>query len=241
VSYATPAAFKQALEARLRAEAAATGRDLARVRLLLVFERFVVASVCGVWRCGCSQGGVVLELRLARARTTKDIDLRASGEPDNLLEKLREASAIDAGDWLRFLVRPDAAQPEMKGDGVIYDSRRFCVEAQLAGKLYGTAFGADIAMCDPIHGVAEELHGSELLAFHRPSCRVRSTRDAVPRLSGPPVVRGIARAYCACHLDCHRRAAAERACLRVTLLCAIAQSRDHLRPAKQATRRSRTP
>ncbi len=177
MSYATPAAFKQALEARLRAEASATGRNLARVRQLLVFERFLSRVFAAFGDAVVLKGGVALELRLARARTTKDIDLRASGDPEKLLEKLREAGAIDAGDWLRFLARADATQPEMKGDGVVYDGRRFRVEAQLAGRLYGSAFGVDIAVGDPVHGPAEELHGSDRLAFvgaPRPTFRVYS-------------------------------------------------------------------
>jgi hypothetical protein len=135
VSYTTPAAFKQALEARLRAEAAATRRDLARVRQLLVFERFLSRVFAAFGESVVLEGGVVLELRLARARTTRDIDLRASGDPAKILAKLREACALSHGDWLQFFVRPDAAHPEMKGEGVIYDGRRFRVEAQLAGRL----------------------------------------------------------------------------------------------------------
>jgi hypothetical protein len=175
VSYATPAAFKQALEARLRAEAAATRRDLARVRQLLVFERFLSRVFAAFGDNVVLKGGVVLELRLARARTTRDIDLRASGDPEKMLARLREAGALVNGDWLQFLVRPDATHPEMKGEGVVYDGRRFRVEAQLAGRLYGSAFGVDVAMGDPIHGAVEEIHGSDRLAFigaPRPAFRV---------------------------------------------------------------------
>lgn len=85
MSYATPAAFKQALEARLRTEAAATRRDLARVRQLLVFERFLSRVFAAFGENVVLKGGVVLELRLARARTTRDIDLRASGDPEKML------------------------------------------------------------------------------------------------------------------------------------------------------------
>jgi hypothetical protein len=177
VSYTTPAVFKQALGARLRGghgdrQGPRSRSETARVRARLA------ASVHSLWRrrralerCGARAA--------TRARTIQDIAVRANGEPGTL-EELCGAGAIHAGDSLRFLLRADAAQPEMKGDGVIYDSRRFCVEAQLAGKLYGTAFGADIAMCDPIHGVAEELHGSELLAFIGPVVAFdpRETRSA---------------------------------------------------------------
>jgi hypothetical protein len=41
------------------------------------------------------KGGLVLELRLERARTTKDIDLRLPGSPENVLGKLQEAARRD--------------------------------------------------------------------------------------------------------------------------------------------------
>jgi hypothetical protein len=40
-TYATPEAFRQAIEIRLKKEAAAAGRDLNRFRQLLVFDRFL--------------------------------------------------------------------------------------------------------------------------------------------------------------------------------------------------------
>jgi hypothetical protein len=39
------------------------------------------------------KGGLVLELRLERARTTKDVDLRMVGSPDDILAKLRRPCA----------------------------------------------------------------------------------------------------------------------------------------------------
>lgn len=39
--YATPMAFKEALEARLRAASTRAGRDQNRVRMRLVMDRFV--------------------------------------------------------------------------------------------------------------------------------------------------------------------------------------------------------
>jgi hypothetical protein len=45
-TYASPAAFKQALESRLRADAASTGRALGRQRQLVVFDR-LLARIAG--------------------------------------------------------------------------------------------------------------------------------------------------------------------------------------------------
>lgn len=78
--YPSPEAFKQALEQRLRA-ATKTGAAFARRRQLLVFDRFLARIVQVLGDTATLKGGLVLELRLDRARTTKDIDLRLTGKP----------------------------------------------------------------------------------------------------------------------------------------------------------------
>lgn len=74
-TYASPEAFKQALEQRLRTPAK-SGADSARKRQLLVFDRFLARVVDVFGGAVTLKGGLVLEFRLARARTTKDVDLR---------------------------------------------------------------------------------------------------------------------------------------------------------------------
>ena len=51
------------------------------------------------------KGGLVLELRLQRARTTKDIDLRMMGTPAELLDRLQAAGRLDLGDFMRFEIQ----------------------------------------------------------------------------------------------------------------------------------------
>ncbi len=99
--YSTPLAFKQALEQRLRSMSA-TGTDFGRRRQLLVFDRFLarLGSVAG--DAVTLKGGLVLELRLERARTTKDVDLRMTGSPADALELFQEAGRLDLGDHMRF-------------------------------------------------------------------------------------------------------------------------------------------
>jgi hypothetical protein len=67
--YESPGAFKQALEHRLRA-ASASGDAFARRRQLLVFDRFLARVVQALGNAVVLKGGLVLELRLERARTT---------------------------------------------------------------------------------------------------------------------------------------------------------------------------
>lgn len=101
--YATPAAFKQALETRLK-NASSTGLDFGRRRQVLVFERFL-ARIAPLFGDGATlKGGLALELRLERARTTKDVDLRVAGSPARILDRLQEAGRLDVGDFMAFEV-----------------------------------------------------------------------------------------------------------------------------------------
>jgi Nucleotidyl transferase AbiEii toxin, Type IV TA system len=163
-AYASPEAFKQALERRLRGPSGA-GAQLSRKRQLLVFDRFL-ARVVGVFGDAVTlKGGLVLEFRLERARTTKDVDLRVVGPPDRLLERLQEAARRDLGDFLSFEVVPDDEHPEIQNDGVQYDGLRFRATCRLAGKGYGHPFGVDVAFGDPVLGEPEVVVAEDVLGF----------------------------------------------------------------------------
>jgi len=163
-TYPSPEAFKQALEQRLRS-AAKSGAQFARRRQLLVFERFLARIVIVLGDAATLKGGLVLELRLERARTTKDVDLRMLGAPDDILARLQETARRDLGDFMTFEVGPDEDAPEILNDGMQYEGRRFRAECRLAGKLYGQPFGVDVAFGDPILGEPELVVAEDVLAF----------------------------------------------------------------------------
>lgn len=162
--YRTAAAFKQALEQRLRT-ATGSGPDLARRRQLLVFERFLARVQLEFGDAVILKGGLAVELRLERARTTKDIDLRVTGVPDRILDRLRNAARQGLDDFMVFTVRPDDRHPEIQNDGMKYDGMRFRAECSLAGKIYGRPFGVDVAFGDPIVGEPEIMVADDVLAF----------------------------------------------------------------------------
>jgi hypothetical protein len=162
--YDSPAAFKQALEQRLRA-ASTSGIDFSRRRQLLVFDRFLARVERAMGEAAVLKGGLVLELRLTRARTTKDVDLRFTGSPGDILDRLQAAGRLDLGDFLTFEVRPDPAHPTIRNEGLPYGGLRHRAEGRLAGKLYGQPFAVDVAFGDPIVGAPEFLTAPDLLAF----------------------------------------------------------------------------
>jgi hypothetical protein len=164
-TYATPGAFKHALEAHLRSRAAEEHVDLSRLRQILVFERFLARTFAAFGDRAIAKGGVVLELRLAHARTTRDVDLRLIGAPASLLDELRAAGGRDLGDRLAFLVEPDKEHPTIEGEGMVYEGQRFRVEARLAGRLYGMSFGLDVGFGDVLTEPPDVVTGSRLLDF----------------------------------------------------------------------------
>jgi hypothetical protein len=181
-TYDTPAAFNRALEDRLKT-ASTSGVDFARRRQLLVFDRFLARMVVAFGDAVMLKGGLVLELRLERARSTKDVDLRLAGSSDDILARLQAAGALDLGDFMQFVVAPDPDTPEIIGDGVQYDGYRFRAECRLAAKVYGARFGVDVAFGGVLSGDVEEITTDDVLEF---------AGIAAPRLRVIPIETHIA-------------------------------------------------
>ena len=74
--YATPGAFRTALEQRIRTLARADGSAIQRLRKRVTFERFLARLQNTDDSPWFLKGAFALELRLGnRARTTRDLDL----------------------------------------------------------------------------------------------------------------------------------------------------------------------
>ncbi len=163
-TYESPAAFKQALEHRLKA-ATPTGIPVARTRQLAVFDRFLARIAVVFGDAATLKGGMALELRLERARTTNDIDLRVMGTTDGLLERLQQVGRLDLEDFLSFEIETDPHRSDIETEGMKYDGFRFRAEAKLAGKLYGQRFGVDVAFGDPILDAPEIVVTEDVFGF----------------------------------------------------------------------------
>ena len=74
--YASSAAFRQALETRLRTQSIETGMPLVRLRKLIAFDRLLARMVEAQPNAWVLKGGLALQVRFGQtARTTRDIDL----------------------------------------------------------------------------------------------------------------------------------------------------------------------
>ncbi|MCP3165833.1 nucleotidyl transferase AbiEii/AbiGii toxin family protein [Myxococcus qinghaiensis] len=162
--YLTGGAFKNALEQRLR-RSSKHGDDFSRRRQLLVFHRFLARAAQSFGDAVTLKGGLVLELRLERARTTRDVDLRLTGSPKDLLSRLKQAGQLDLGDFMRFELRLDPSHPEIQTEGLRYDGRRFRAECRIERELFGQPFGVDVAFGDPLVGEPDILDAEDALGF----------------------------------------------------------------------------
>jgi hypothetical protein len=171
----TPLAFRASVEGRLKKEVGPNrGRALHRRRVLMVMERFIARLSHVLPDSALLKGGLALELRLDGARTTKDIDLRVLGNPNELNAQLRaiENFRPNPEDFLGFKITPDLHHPTVTG--VKYGGFRFKVKATIAGKLYA-AFGLDVAYGDPILGEPDVLDGTDFFEkYGIPPVRVRT-------------------------------------------------------------------
>jgi nucleotidyltransferase AbiEii toxin of type IV toxin-antitoxin system len=155
--YRSPEAFKKALETRL-----GQGRALTTRRRLVVFERFLARASHVFATAVILKGGLALELRLARARTTRDVDLRLRGTPEEVLVKLQEAGRLDLGDFMRFEIRSDRT---LEANGMPYSGHRYRAECQMGGRLFGEPFQVDVAFGEPFYGEPDVHPGHDWLGF----------------------------------------------------------------------------
>ncbi len=161
MSYASPAAFRTALETRLNAAAQAGGPPIGRARKVVAFTR-LLARLCHSAPDGwVLKGGFALELRLAgRSRATRDVDLDFAAGLDAATEALA-AAAADLGDFFEFAVeRVGAADVGLPAAGFAFaprpespaaDSRPWPSMSELApaSDLRGTSFRSPTSLASP--------------------------------------------------------------------------------------------
>jgi len=160
VRYRDAAAFRQALEQRLRARAAGDGARLARDRKRVAFDRLLARlkeTASGRWLL---KGGFALDLRLAEhARATRDVDIDWPAAEEELFDALIEAAALRTEDHFTVQVERTGTPPERLGG-----SHRFRVTAILADRLFET-FLLDVGLRSDSVAEHDTLMTPDLLAF----------------------------------------------------------------------------
>jgi hypothetical protein len=160
MNYKTGAAFRRALEYRLRNRALSTGAPLVRLRKMVAFDRFLARLQATNPSAWLLKGGYALQLRFGdRSRTTRDLDLlQQAGEESWLM--LRSAAEVDLGDWFEFQIARQVPVPGEDQPG----GQRHTVQSRLDGRRF-EEFHVDIGTGDPVVEPAEILETPDLLAF----------------------------------------------------------------------------
>jgi Nucleotidyl transferase AbiEii toxin, Type IV TA system len=168
-NFATPAAFKASLEARLKKVAGERDTDINSLRLKLVIERLLARLFASPNPPWILKGGYAMELRYRpRARTTRDIDLTCAGDNATPLtarliatrDQIQDAAEADLHDFLTFQI----GTPTTELAGAPLGGARFPCEAFLAGKTYGR-FHIDLGFGDDPGDAPDTLTGDDLMAF----------------------------------------------------------------------------
>jgi len=160
MKYDSGAAFRRALEDRLRTISLETGIPLVRLRKMVAFDRFLSRLFSQGSDQWVVKGGFALQLRLgASARTTKDIDLLVMDETQKIHPQLRNAGAINLGDWFAFEVMDTPLSRTVDIGGL-----RYRLHSLLDGRTF-ERFHIDIGVGDPLLAPVEYLEIPPLLTF----------------------------------------------------------------------------
>jgi hypothetical protein len=166
--YSTASALRMALEQRLSNIVKKTGMDIMRLRRQVAFDRFLArifhTPVLGL----ITKGGYTLDLRLQRARTTKDIDFSFNGnlegawngKPEGLKQFFQDK--VDAGlnDFFTFLIGDSTLDLE----NAPYGGHRFPIEARMGARRF-VSFSIDIAAGDGWFEPHEKIDVHDWLGF----------------------------------------------------------------------------
>ncbi len=163
MKYKTAAAFRRALEERLRQQSLEGRQSLTRLRKMVAFDRFLARLAKKEAEAWIVKGGFALQLRLgARARTTKDIDLSATNRwnREETAAHLRAAASFAFSDWFEF----EVGEPVDAATGAPGNGLRFPVRCLLDGRQFEN-FHLDVGFGDPVLGPPEVLTAPDVLGF----------------------------------------------------------------------------
>jgi len=159
--YATAAAFRQALDDRLKAEAMTTGLGVARPRKRVAFELFLRRLVAVAPDRWILKGALALDFRFhATSRPTRDMDLSRADDEDAAIEDFAAAQELALDDFFTFAARRTDALDNADDFRAI----RFHVTAELAGRVFDQ-FVVDVGFADSISMNPDMIETSDLLTF----------------------------------------------------------------------------
>ena len=168
-AYITAAAFRRALEERLKNRSQAEQIDINRLRRQVSFDRLLARLFRDDTAPWALKGGYALELRFKSARSTIDIDLtvqrvvEATEDGDAvrvIREMLQNAADVSLDDWFEYTIGP----PVMDLTAAPYGGARYSVETRMDGRIFAR-FHLDAGVGDVVMQPLETVDCRDWLGF----------------------------------------------------------------------------
>lgn len=165
-TFKDPEAFRTALESRIKNISLKESVPAMRLRRQFTFDRFLCRVFNGEKDTVMLKGGYAIELRVAMARTTKDIDLCMrkkkghSPSPQEMYSFFQDKASLQLGDFMEFRVSP----PLRLLTNAVYGGCRFSVEAEMSNRLF-SRFTLDVSLGDGWIEDQDSLQPRDWLAF----------------------------------------------------------------------------
>ncbi len=159
--YATAAAFRQALDDRLNAEAPKAGPGLARLRKRVASELFLRRLVAVAPDRWVLKGALALDFRLpGTTRATRDIDLGRTDDEEAATKDIGAAQQLALDDYFTFA----AERTDALADTDDFHAIRFHVTAELGGRIF-EKFVVDIGFAEAATWTPDVVVTSDFLSF----------------------------------------------------------------------------
>ncbi|MFZ0708198.1 MAG: nucleotidyl transferase AbiEii/AbiGii toxin family protein [Candidatus Korobacteraceae bacterium] len=168
-AYTTAAAFRRALEERLKNRSQAEQIDINRLRRQVSFDRLLARLFRDDTAPWALKGGYALELRFKSARSTIDIDLTVQrvveaiegGDAVRAIrEMLQNAADVSLNDWFEYTIGP----PVMDLTAAPYGGARYSVETRMDGRIFAR-FHLDAGVGDVVIQPLETVECYDWLGF----------------------------------------------------------------------------
>lgn len=168
-TYTTAAAFRRALEERLKNRSHAEQVDINRLRRQVSFDRLLARLFRDDAAPWALKGGYALELCFKSARSTIDIDLtvqRVVGATEGedavqaIREMLQNAADVSLDDWFEYTIGPAV----MDLTAAPYGGARYSVEARMDGRIF-SRFHLDAGVGDVVMQPLEIVECHDGLGF----------------------------------------------------------------------------
>lgn len=160
MKYGSAAAFRSALEQRLKTHSEKSGLSLVRLRKAIVFDRLLARLLASAPTAWVIKGAVALDFRLGDVtRTTKDIDLVHRESLEAAEKELIAAQRVDVDDFFGISFERRGELGEQAGGAV-----RYKATAELAGRLFDEVI-VDLGVTELLIEEPEIVRGNSFLEF----------------------------------------------------------------------------